>query len=223
MGLWSLGITKPALSPEIGWIFIDALTEDRFVEMRARRGLGLPAKVAAYNWNTIWKDQIYHDIYGSAPTIKNERRNGIVQYYDIATEDKPLKPEPEKSDSLTPQEPQLKTEESKIFYKARERSSIPFYFQVEEILGKELSRFFEPSFFEVLCKDDNEREQLILKILDRIHNRIKNFLIKHFDIVGNPRRYYISDRNRKRGSRKVRKKVKGNNTNENINYLRQNR
>jgi len=162
LGLWSLGITIPAVSPEIGWIFIDALTEDKFVEMRARRGLGLPAKVSAYNHTTIYNAQ--PDIYGTfdANGKVKEEGKGIVQYYQIATQDNPEFAPKEKNDG--------------IIYRTRERASIPYYFKIEEILSKEFSRFFDPSFFENIPEDNVERKEIIAKILDRINNRIRNFL-----------------------------------------------
>lgn len=178
MGLWSLGITKPALSPEIGWIFIDALTEDRFIRLRARKGLGLPAKVSAYQRESLQKDQ--PDIYGSQDADGKEIK-GIVQYYDLATQDKAKKEE--KSIGDAPQDI--------VHRRTRERASIPYYYQIEEFLIKELSRFFEPSFFAILKgkegndeeKKKEERPKLIEEVLKRIHNRIKNFLISEFKLV----------------------------------------
>jgi hypothetical protein len=40
--VWCLGIIKEALSPEIGWIFIDTLTSQEYVEKRARAKRGFP-------------------------------------------------------------------------------------------------------------------------------------------------------------------------------------
>jgi len=168
MGLWSLGITKPALSPEIGWIFIDALTEDKFVELRARKGLGLPAKVSAYERESIRKAQL--DIYGT-PDDKENLKDGIVQYYDLATQDKAKKEEP------TGNNPK-----DIVQRRTRERVSIPYYYQIEEFLIKELSRFFEPSFFAILAKNDDDRKKLISDVLQRIHNRIKNFLVSELKL-----------------------------------------
>jgi len=169
MGLWSLGITKPALSPEIGWIFIDALTEDKFVELRARRGLGLPAKVSAYQRESIRHAQ--PDIYGHTDAKGTLKEDGIIHYYDLATQD-------------TPQE--KPTENKDVNRRTRERVSIPYYYQIEEFLIKELSRFFEPSFFAILGKNDDDRKKLISDVLQRIHNRIKNFLIKGFKLADEP-------------------------------------
>jgi hypothetical protein len=66
-------------------------------------------------------------------------------------------------------------------YRTRERAAIPYYHKIEEYLGKELQRFFRPAFLEVLqdcwTKGDTAGEQELLgAILDRIKNRIKNFL-----------------------------------------------
>jgi circadian clock protein KaiC len=168
LGLWSLGITSPAVSPEIGWIFIDALTEDKFVEMRARRGLGLPAKVSAYNRATICEAQ--PDIYGvfdEKGKLKEDEK-GIVQFYQIATQDKP------QSGS------QENTENEGLHYRTRERASIPYYFKIEEILSKELGRFFEPSFFDILPASKTDRKEFIKKVLRRTNNRIRNFLDEAF-------------------------------------------
>ncbi|MCX6584199.1 MAG: hypothetical protein NT166_28835 [Candidatus Aminicenantes bacterium] len=176
MGLWSLGITKPALSPEIGWIFIDALTEDRFIRLRARKGLGLPAKVSVYQRESLQKDQ--PDIYGSQDADGNPVK-GIIHYYDLATQDKAQEKPAKKED---------------IHRRTRERASIPYYYQIEEFLIKELGRFFEPSFFAILKgkegndeeKKKEERQKLIEDVLQRIHNRIKNFLIKEFKLAEEP-------------------------------------
>ncbi|HLP46518.1 MAG TPA: hypothetical protein VK469_11245, partial [Candidatus Kapabacteria bacterium] len=167
MGLWSLGITQPALSPEIGWIFIDALTEDKFVEMRAKKGLGLPAKVSAYERESIRKAQ--PDIYG-APDAKGKIK-GIVDYYELASQDKARK------------EAQEDNQKDIIRRRTRERASIPYYYQIEEFLIKELSRFFEPSFFDTLAEKEKDKRGVIINdVLKRIHNRIKNFLIKEFEL-----------------------------------------
>jgi len=188
MGLWSLGIIKPALSPEIGWIFIDALTENKFIELRAKRGLGLPAKAPAYQRESIRK--AHPEIYGF-PNEKGILKGGIVQYYDLATQDKAK----EESPGNDPQ--------NIVHRRTRERVSIPYYYQIEEFLIKELSRFFEPSFFAILEKKEKrineidipieekqklikEKDELIGTVLQRIHNRIKNFLIKEFELADEP-------------------------------------
>ncbi len=168
MGLWSLGITKPALSPEIGWIFIDALTENKFIELRAKRGLGLPAKASVYQRESIRKEQ--PEIYGF-PDDEGNLKDGIVQHYELATQDKALKT------------PTGGLCSDGVYRRTRERVSIPYYYQIEEFLIKELSRFFEPSFFAILGKKgDVERKELIGTVLKRIHNRIKNFLISEFKL-----------------------------------------
>lgn len=159
LGLWSLGITTPALSPEIGWIFIDALTEDKFVELRARVGLGLPAKVSAYERASIYEKK--PEIYGKADAA-GILREGIVQYYGIARQDKPTQ-----TDGI---------DANTVIRRTRERAAIPYYYKIEEILYKELSRFFNPSFFNVLPEDENGRKAFLKLISDRIHIRIKNFL-----------------------------------------------
>lgn len=42
--VYCLGIVKEALSPEIGWIFIDSLTHPEWVRKRAKAGVGFPVK-----------------------------------------------------------------------------------------------------------------------------------------------------------------------------------
>jgi circadian clock protein KaiC len=162
LGLWQLGITSPALSPEIGWIFIDALTEDGFMEMRAKRGLGLPTKPSAYNRESIYKEK--PEIYGKCnkEEVKGKLEGGIVQLYKIATRDKPIEESKESIERCT-----------------RERVT-PYFHKLEEILGKELKRFFEPSFFDThfIAKKGN-RNDLIKEVLERIKSRIGNFLFKN--------------------------------------------
>ncbi|MBI5117795.1 AAA family ATPase [Candidatus Poribacteria bacterium] len=182
LGCWSLGIAWPAVSPEIGWIFIDALTEDHYVELRARKGWGLPAKTPLYSRTSIREAQ--PDIYR---TFDSEgKRGGIVHLYQIASQDKPLGHAAEVG--------------KEDFYRTRERSAIPYYYKIEEILSEELKRFFDDSFFKVLRKawdekrkedgkkgelrkedneDDNQWNTLIGDMLDRINIGITNCLIEH--------------------------------------------
>jgi circadian clock protein KaiC len=163
-GLWSLGIMSPAVSPEIGWIFIDALTEDIFRELRAKMGLGLPAKTSIYHREKLRES--LPEIYGSQ---QDATRKGIVQNYKIATQDKP-RHMPETAGG--------------VHFGVRERAMIPHYYKIEGILGKELGRFFNPSFFEML-KDLGKKkpgakeefmEDAIDKTLGRINRRIFNFI-----------------------------------------------
>jgi circadian clock protein KaiC len=174
LGLWQLGITSPAVSPEIGWIFIDALTEDKFVEMRAKLGLGLPAKGEAYSRAAICEAQpeIFGRFNNDGELVKDGE--GIVQFYKLATMDKPQKENLKEG----------KDKKEKVERYRRERAMTPYYYKLEEILGREFKRFFEPSFFNTHFMNDKEdkenkenRNKLIKKVLERIKNRIKNFLI----------------------------------------------
>ncbi|HLP47919.1 MAG TPA: hypothetical protein VK469_18390 [Candidatus Kapabacteria bacterium] len=50
--------------------------------LKARKGLGLPAKVSAYQRQSLQQDQ--PDIYG-IPDENGNLKDGIVQYYELAT------------------------------------------------------------------------------------------------------------------------------------------
>ncbi len=66
-GIWCLGIIKEALSPEIGWIFIDTMVSPEIRRMRAVEKLGFPIKIEDIRSDTYsWADK---DVYDKVASI----------------------------------------------------------------------------------------------------------------------------------------------------------
>jgi circadian clock protein KaiC len=209
LGVWNLGIVKPAVSPEIGWIFIDAITEDRLVDLRARMGCGLPAKTEAYGRASYRFDQ--PDMYGAAGTdsededaeaMRSTDEKGVVELYHIPDRSE-VYGEPSGHPSRGfgalaetgrrgPAQSSGSTGHAGVdpscHYITRERASIPQYYKIEMILGTELARLFEPGFLQALRLAQErarlgvpltKNEATVDSLLDSILKRIKERIGDH--------------------------------------------
>jgi len=169
LGTWSLGIMSPAVSPEIGWIFIDAATEDAMMELRSRKGLGLPARTSLYMRGEVvskWPS-LYGDRDGQWKPKQGGPLPSITRLYDFAMQDRPIDEGVWK----------------KRNYRTLERAAIPYYYRIEDIIHGELRRLFEPKYFDAVIKYINgsrsyrkRHADMVREAIKRMKQRIINFL-----------------------------------------------
>lgn len=80
-GVWCLSIIKEALSPEIGWIFIDSLISPEIRKMRSSEHLGFPIKIDDMKSETYyWSDPI---IYSKITSIMESDSKIDLKYQHI--------------------------------------------------------------------------------------------------------------------------------------------